>query len=435
MSRKGKSMGRLLSRLTGFLALIVLTAGAMQPAAAQQSLRAAAVVNDQVISQLDVEMRMRLIMLSANISAQEANRARLRDQVMRNLINEQLQLQAAERFGFSVSEEEIDQAVQRVARNNNMSADQFLSILRQNNVTIETFREQLRANLAWQKVIQNRLARDVTISDEDIDDAVARYRSRQGERQYRVREIFLAVDDQQDLPRVRQTAQRLMQQLRQGAEFGALARQFSQAPTAADNGVIGWVTPENLPEAVADRVTEMQPGQLVGPVRSYSGLHIVNLLDTRVLSPGNETVELRQLFTAVPDEAGEEAVSEAKQRLRQLAEPAEGCGNFDTLADDTDAARTSDLGEVKMSALPDDIRPQVADLPLETPSEPLQVAGGYAVLMVCERSGGIDRQEIRQSLQRERLNMLAQRYMRDLRRQANIEVQMGDERRNLQDAG
>jgi peptidyl-prolyl cis-trans isomerase SurA len=428
-------MGRLLSRLTGFLALIVLTAGAVQPAAAQQSLRAAAVVNDQVISQLDVEMRMRLIMLSANISAQEANRARLRDQVMRNLINEQLQLQAAERFGFSVSEEEIDQAVQRVARNNNMSADQFLSILRQNNVTIETFREQLRANLAWQKVIQNRLARDVTISDEDIDDAVARYRSRQGERQYRVREIFLAVDDQQDLPRVRQTAQRLMQQLRQGAEFGALARQFSQAPTAADNGVIGWVTPENLPEAVADRVTEMQPGQLVGPVRSYSGLHIVNLLDTRVLSPGNETVELRQLFTAVPDEAGEEAVSEAKQRLRQLAEPAEGCGNFDTLADDTDAARTSDLGEVKMSALPDDIRPQVADLPLETPSEPLQVAGGYAVLMVCERSGGIDRQEIRQSLQRERLNMLAQRYMRDLRRQANIEVQMGDERRNLQDAG
>jgi peptidyl-prolyl cis-trans isomerase SurA len=88
-----------------------------------------------------------------------------------------------------------------------------------------------------------------------------------------------------------------------------------------------------------------------------------------------------------------------------------------------------------MSALPGDIRPKVADLPLERASEPLQVAGGYAVLMVCARSGGIDRQEIRQNLQRERLNMLAQRYMRDLRRQANIEVQMGDERRNLQDAG
>ena len=428
-------MGRLFSRLTGLLALAALTIGAVQPAAAQQTLRAAAVVNDQVISQLDVEMRMRLIMLSANISPQEANRARLRDQVMRNLINEKLQLQAAERFGFSVGEEEIDQAVRRVAQNNNMSPDQFVSILRQNNVTVETFREQLRANLAWQKVIQNRLARDVTISDEDVDDALQRYRSRQGERQYRVREIFLAVDDQQELPRVRQTAQRLIEQLRQGAEFGALARQFSQSPTAADDGVIGWVTPENLPEAVAERVSEMQPGQLVGPVRGFSGLHIVNLIDTRVLSPSNETVELRQLFTAVPEDAGDEAVSEAKQRLRELAEPAEGCSNFDALADETDAARTSDLGEVKMSALPGDIRPKVADLPLERASEPLQVAGGYAVLMVCARSGGIDRQEIRQNLQRERLNMLAQRYMRDLRRQANIEVQMGDERRNLQDAG
>ena len=428
-------MNRLFSRLTGVLALAALTLGAMQPASGQQTLRAAAVVNDQVISQLDVEMRMRLVMLSAGISPQQADRGRLRDQVMRNLINEQLQLQAAERFGFSVSEDEIDGAVAQVAQNNNMSADQFLSILRQNDVTVQTFREQLRANLAWQKVIRNRLARDVSVSDEDVDDAVERYRSRQGERQYRVREIFLAVDDEQELPRVRQTAQRLIQQLRQGAEFGALARQFSQSPTASDNGVIGWVTPENLPEAVAERVTGMQPGQLAGPVRGYSGLHIVNLIDTRVLSPGNETVDLRQLFTPVADGAGEDAVAQAKQRLNRLAEPAEGCSNFNALADDTDAARTSDLGEVKMSALPDDIRPKVADLPLQTPSEPLQVAGGYAVLMVCERSGGIDREQIRQNLQRERLNMLAQRYMRDLRRQANIEIQMGDERRNLQDAG
>jgi peptidyl-prolyl cis-trans isomerase SurA len=428
-------MSRLFSRLTGFLALAALMLGAVQPASGQQTLRAAAVVNDQVISQLDIEMRMRLVMLSAGISPQEANRARLRDQVLRNLINEQLQLQAAERFGFSVSEEEIDDAVQRVAQNNNMSADQFLSILRQNDVTIETFRQQMRANLAWQKVIRNRLARDVSISDEDVDDAVQRYRSRQGERQYRVREIFLAVDNEQELPRVRQTAQRLLQQLRQGAEFGALARQFSQSPTAADDGVIGWVTPENLPESVADRVTEMQPGQLVGPVRGFSGLHIVNLIDTRVLSPGNETVDLRQLFTPVPDGAEEEAVAEAKARLNRLAEPAEGCSNFDTLANETDRARTSDLGEVKMSVLPDDIRPKVADLALETASEPMQVAGGYAILMVCERSGGIDREQIRRNLQQERLNMLAQRYMRDLRRQANIEIQMGDERRNLEDAG
>ncbi len=428
-------MRRLFTRLTGFLILAALALGAVQPVSAQQTLRAAAVVNDQVISQLDVEMRVRLVMLSAGISPQQADRARLRDQVLRNLINEQLQLQAAKRFGYSVSEPEVDESVQRVAQNNNMSADQFLSILRQNNVTVETFRDQLRANLAWQKVIGNRLSRDVSISDEDVDDAIKRYRSRQGERQYRVREIFLAVDDEQELPRIRQTAQRLMQQLRQGADFGALARQFSQSPTAADNGVIGWVTQENLPEAVAQAVTQMQPGQLAGPVRGYNGLHLVNLMDTRVLSPGNETVELRQLFTPVADGPSEDAVAEAKQRLKRLAQPAEGCSNFDTLAEGTDQARTSDLGEVKMSALPENIRPKVADLPLETPSEPMQVAGGYAILMVCDRTGGIDREQIRRTLQQERLNMLAQRYMRDLRRQANIEIQMGDQRRNQQDAG
>jgi peptidyl-prolyl cis-trans isomerase SurA len=378
---------------------------------------------------------MRLVMLSAGITREEANRARLRDQVLRNLINEQLQLQAAERHGFSVSEEEVDGAVQQIAQNNNLGRQQFLQALRQRGISIQTFREQLRANLAWQKVIGNRLTRDVSISDEDIDDAIERYRSRQGERQYRVREIFLAVDNENELPRVRETAQRLMQQLRQGADFAALARQFSQSPTAADDGVIGWVTPENLPEAVAETVTEMQPGDLAGPVRGYSGLHIVNLADTRVLSPGNETVDLRQLFMPVPADAGQEAVAEAKARLQELAEPADGCGNFNTLANDTDAARTSDLGEVKLSALPDGIRPKVADLPLEATSEPLEVAGGYAILMVCERSGGIDREQIRRNLRQERLNMLAQRYMRDLRRQANIEIQTDAARRNLQDAG
>jgi peptidyl-prolyl cis-trans isomerase SurA len=428
-------MSRLLARLTGLFALAALAVGAVQPAASQQTLRAAAVVNDQVISQLDIEMRMRLVMLSTGMSPQQARQGRLREQVLRNLINEQLQLQAAARFGYSVSDEEIDQAIRRVARNNDMSADQFLSILRRNDVPVSTFRDQLRANLAWQKVIRNRLARDVSISSEDVDDALERYRSRQGERQYRVREIFLAVDSEQELARVRQTAQRLMQQLRQGAEFGALARQFSQSPTAADNGVIGWVTPENLPEAVAETVQRMQPDQLAGPVRGYSGLHIVNLMDSRVLSPGNETVQLRQLFTPVPEEAGSQAVEAAKARLERLAEPAESCGNFDTLADDTQRARTSDLGEVKMSALPDDIRPKVADLPVETPSEPLKVAGGYAILMVCERAGGIDREQIRRNLRQERLNMLAQRYMRDLRRQANIEVRTRDGRRNLRDTG
>ena len=428
-------MSRLLARLTGLFALAALSLGAVQPASGQQSLKAAAVVNDQVISQLDVEMRVRLAMLSAGMSPQQADRDRLRDQVLRSLINEQLQLQAAERFGFSVGEEEIDQAIQRVARNNDLSAQRFLSILRQNDVTVDTFRDQIRANLAWQKVIQNRLARDVSIAEQDVEDAIARFRSRQGERQYRVREIFLPVDDEQELARVRETAQRLIQQLRQGAEFGALARQFSQSPTAANDGLIGWVTPDNLPEAVADAVRQMQPGRLAGPVRSYNGLHVVNLLDTRVLSPENETVELRQLFTPVPDGAGQSAVAEAKQRLNRLAETAEGCGTFDSLANDVDAARTSDLGEVKMSALPDNVRPKVADLPLETASEPVQVAGGYAVLMVCARSGGIDREQIRRNLQQERLNMLAQRYMRDLRRQANIDIQIGSDRRTSRDAG
>jgi peptidyl-prolyl cis-trans isomerase SurA len=417
-------MRRLFPRLTALATLAVLATGLAQPASGQQVLKAAAVVNDEVISVLDLEMRVRLVSLSADLSSEQVQSRQFRQQILQNLIREQLQLQAAERAGFEVSDEELDQAIARVARNNNMSPEEFLSVLRRNDVMPQTFRDQIRASLAWQKLISNRLARQVDISEEDVDDMVERMRARQGERQYQVREIFLALDDDANGRGARQTARRLVQQLRQGAQFAALARQFSQAPTAADGGLLGWVVPDNLPEAVAETVTQMRPGEIAGPVESFSGLHVIELADTRVIDPGNEAVDLLQLFMPVPDGAGPEAADEVRARLNELAEPAEGCSNFLSLADDTDAARTSDLGEVRMTQLPDGVRQKVAELEVEQASQPMEVAGGLAVLMVCERTGGIDRQQIRRNLQQERLNMLSQRYMRDLRRQANIDVRL-----------
>jgi peptidyl-prolyl cis-trans isomerase SurA len=410
--------------LAALLAAVTLLFGAAAPAAGQQVLRAAAVVNDEVISVLDLRMRMRLVMMSSGLEPDQIERARLRGQVLRTLINERLQLQAADRHGYQVSEEEVDQAVAQVAQRNDMTADQFLTILRRNDIMPDTFRNQIRANLAWQKVVRQRLGRDVTLSEEDVDEAVERIRSRQGDRQYRVREIFLPVDDDSNAAEIRRTAQRLVEQLRRGANFPALARQFSQAPTAADGGSIGWVLPENLPEPVAEAVQRMQSGQIAGPVRSFNGFHLVQLRDTRVIAGQEATVHLRELFMPLAEDAGAEASARVRSRLQELAADAEGCATFDALDDGAEAVRTSDLGEVKMGQLPDGIRERVAELPVDRPSEPMPVSGGLAVLMVCERDTGIDRDQVRRNLLQDRLGMLAQRYMRDLRRQANIDVRL-----------
>jgi len=401
------------------LLALPLSAG---PAQAQQTLRAAAVVNDQVISILDLEMRVRLAVVASGLEDTREQRQRIAPQVMRTLVDERLQLQEAERLGYDVTDEQVQQAVGQVASNNEMSRDAFISVLRNNDILPSVFFEQARASIAWQQIIQRRLRPEVEISDDEVDEVVERIRAQQGEKQYRMREIFLSVDQTAEMQQVRQTAQRLVQELQRGAEFPALARQFSQAGTAAVGGEIGWVTPSNLPESVAEAVTSMSPGQVAGPLESFNGVHIVKLMDTRIRQAGDASVDLKQVFLPVPDDGDREA---AREQLTQYAQGIEGCGNVESVVEETDPARVSELTDIALADLPAEIRREIVELDIGQPSQPVEVTGGLAVLTVCARSGGdIDREQIRQNLVDERLNMIAQRYMRDLRRQAHIDIRV-----------
>jgi peptidyl-prolyl cis-trans isomerase SurA len=408
------------------LALALAVTAGPAPARAQQALTAAAVVNDTVISVLDLEMRVRLTLLSANLPDSQSTRRRISPQVMRTLIDETLQRQEAGRLGYDVTEDEVQQAVGRVAGNNGMRRAQFLSLLRRNNILPQVFYEQMRATISWQKILQGRLRPNVEISDSQVDEVVERLRARQGETEYQVREIFLSVDQSADGGEVRNTAQRLVQNLRSGAQFEALARQFSQSATAAVGGEIGWVLPDNLPQAVADAVTEMQPGQIAGPLKGFNGFHIVKLTDKRTRRIGERTVTLQQLFHPVPGDAGNQVRVQARTQLAELAEGISGCDDVSDVAEGQSDVDASDLGQIRVADLPSDVRDALAEVAVGDPSPPLEVNGGLAVLTLCNRSDdGIDRDRIRERLVNERLEMIAQRYMRDLRRQAHIDIRLG----------
>jgi peptidyl-prolyl cis-trans isomerase SurA len=412
--------------LAALLAAAASLLPATGPARAQQALTAAAVVNDTVISVLDLEMRVRLTLLSANLPDSRASRQRISPQVMRSLIDETLQRQEAERLGYEVTEDEVQKAVARVANNNNMQRGQFLQLLQRNNILPQVFYEQMRATIAWQKILQRRLQPNVDISDSQVDEVVERLRARQGETEYQVQEIFLSVDGDTNAAQVRDTGQRLVQNLRGGAQFSALARQFSQSATAAVGGEIGWVLPDNLPESVANAVTEMQPGQIAGPLKGFNGFHIVKLTDKRTREIGDRTVTLYQLFHPLSEDADAQARTAAREQLSGLAEGIDGCGDVPGVADGVQQVSATDLGQIQVADLPGDVRDALAELEVDSASAPLEVNGGVAVLTLCNRSeDGIDRERIRQRLVNERLEMMAQRYMRDLRRQAHVDIRLG----------
>jgi peptidyl-prolyl cis-trans isomerase SurA len=271
-----------------FPAVLFLAALALRPAAAQDTLRIVALVNDDVITAIDLAIRTEMVIAQSRVQDTPETRERLRPQVLRALIDDRLRQQAADNEGISVPQDSIDNRMNQLAQNNNLSLDEFREALRQNNLDPNWLEEQIRTEIAWGMLVNRKFRPNVVITDADIDAAERRLREDAGKTEYRLAEIFLSVDDPNDTETVRESADRLMEQLKKGVDFAEIARQFSQAATAGNGGLLGWVAPGDLAPEIATAVQSLQPETIAGPIRSEGGFHILKLLDQRQLAESGQ---------------------------------------------------------------------------------------------------------------------------------------------------
>ncbi len=418
-------------RCAALLCALLLSPAALLPgltsgAAAQDAMRAAAVVNDEIVSALDLEMRLRIAMASSGVPDTPENRQRLMRPVMRQLIDERLQMQEAERLGVEVTDEQVEAAFGRIAQNNNMSSEQFADAMRQAGILPQSLKQQVRAALTWRTVVDRRIRPTVQVGDDEVTELLARLKEGEGQEVVRVAEIFLGFDDADQEQEVQATAQRLEEQIRQGAPFSDVARQFSQAATASVGGDLGWLLRSELPPEVGDAVAGMQPGEMAGPIRSISGYYLVMLRDRRTggSGAGGGETRIRLSRIAVPYAPGEEqaAVAEAARQTREI----QSCAQADALAQEIGGQTSESAGDLTIDQLPASIRDLVRELPIGQPSEPIAANGAANVLVVClrEQADGLGRDQIAERLTREKLELETQRYLRDLRRSANIDIRV-----------
>jgi peptidyl-prolyl cis-trans isomerase SurA len=246
------------------------------------------VVNDDVISVYDLATRMRMVMMSSNIPDTPETRQRIGAQVLRNLIDEKLQLQEAKKQNVSASEEELNKALQQIEKQNNMKSgglDEFLKI---RGIDRGSLVSQLSASLVWAKLVRRQATQQTEISDDEIDDTLKRLKEHASEPQSRVAEIFLAVDNPAQEDETRRLAEKLSEQMRQGARFSAVAQQFSQSATAAVGGDIGWIRPDQLAPELGKAVGQLRPGELSPPIRSGGGFYLMLVVERRNGTGGGE---------------------------------------------------------------------------------------------------------------------------------------------------
>ncbi|WP_420404071.1 peptidylprolyl isomerase [Nisaea sp.] len=414
------------------LALTVVTVwstGTAHRASAQNALRIAAIVNDDIITVRDLDARVRMVIVSSNLPRNAQTYQRVWPQVLRGLIDEQLKLQEAERLSVEVTEDDINRAKRGMEQRNKMPAGSFDRSLAQEGIPLETVVRQIRADIAWAKLVRRRFQSTVEVTTDEIDDALDRLERNKGAPQYRLREIVLDFDD----PAVdaEEVAKRLVQQLRSGAQFDALAREFSQGATAATGGDIGWTTKDQLNPEVAELVDEMKPGDISDPIKTIFGYQIIQLSDRQILSgpdPLKSEVTLKQVFLPVPPNAGSEAESSQKSIATAVSETAQSCDDMDVLASELNSPAGTDLGTLKIGELSPQLREAVADLEEGELTKPIRLPSGFSTIMVCKKtepeSDLPGRNEIAERLRAVKFETFAQRYLRDIRRDAFIDTRI-----------
>ena len=425
------NVGRILFILRIVMAHLVLSAVAMTSAAWAQEVEVEsikAVVNDEVISEYDMEQRLNLILAAAGDQISAEQRELLRQQALQNLVDEKLQLQEAAEFDLVISDEEVDETIGAIGQQYQMTPDQFRAYLERAGAGIESLRQQIRAELAWSRLVRGRLDSQVAVSDDEVQGILDRLEQNAGQNEYQLAEIYLIADSPQKDREIRRTASQLVDQLRQGAPFNVMARQFSEAATAAIGGDLGWVQQGQLATEVASALEDMRPGTISDPIRSPGGYYIVLLRDRRKVAsadPLDIQLELTQLTFDYPEDADEAAKESRKSELKLATSTIMGCENIDETAGELGASSVNNVGTMRIGDLPPQLQSAVEPLGVGEATDPFEVANKFQILMVCGRNEPEVNmptfESIEESLRQQRLSMMARRYLRDLRRDAIVD--------------
>ncbi len=220
-------------------------------------------------------------------------------------------------------------------------------------------------------------------------------------------------------------ARQLVSQIQQGAPFGAVARQFSSAPSAANGGDMGWVASTELPPELAAAVEQMRPGQMSDPVAVSDGVYILQLRDRQV-GGGSTVVSLKQAAVRLPASAPADQVEAARKTLDAFRTTAATCSDLESKAAGFPGLVATDLGQADINDLGPEFRTPAQTLPVNQLSDPVRTEVGLHLIIVCDRkqvqAKVPDKDQVMNRLRGEQMAMLARRYLRDLRNSATIET-------------
>jgi len=258
----------------------------IQAIAAQQSIDAViAIVQEDIITRREFDERKRLILADfSQTNRTPPDEKTLHRQLLEAMIRDSILLQEAKSRGIKITEGQLNQAMQKIARDNKKNLTEFRQLLIAEGLDYEKYRESIRKDLTLNSLRRQYTARSATVSDQEVDDFLNRNDDSSIEYEYKIAHILIALPDAAtpaQVTRAQTTAAELLDKLDKGANFEQLANEFSSGSNALQGGDLGWRKKAELPSLFTDAILSMKPGEYAGPIRSASGYHIIYLSDRK----------------------------------------------------------------------------------------------------------------------------------------------------------
>lgn len=424
------------------LAVLLLSAAALfapapGQAASQELDRIVAIVDDDVVTATELLERLSFIERQFQQGGMQLPpRDVLMSQLLERLILDSLQLQMAARGGLRVSDEELTQAVASIAQSNGMDLPTFQSALARDGMSYRQFRDQIRREMIIARIQQNRVNDRIYISPQELTNFLASPVGRAATADdFRVGHILLAVAADAQPAAVAEAeaeAARITAELRDGADFAQMAVAHSAGQRALEGGDLGWRKAGQLPSLFADVVLEAEVGEVVEPIRSSSGLHIVKLMDRR--GAGSTVIpqtKVRHILIQ-PDEIRSEAECEAlivdiRNRLEEGEDFAELARQYSD--DPGSGLQGGDLGWSNPGQMVPAFEERMAITDIGEISDPFRSRFGWHVLEVLDRREQDMSEEMRERqamaiLRDRRFDEELQAWLREIRDEAYVEMKL-----------
>src|SRR6476646_3404786 len=401
--------------------------------------RVIAVVNDEAVTQYELDDARRVVQQQLKQQKVQPPPADVLDkQVLERLITQRALLQEAKEGGVKIDDSQVERAIQRIAQENKLSAEEFRKALAQENIPYSKYRDDIRNEMIVQRLREREVDSKVQVSDAEVDQYLATLKAQNaGETEYRLAHILVSVPEQASSEQIesrRRRAEEALRSIKSGADFAQVAAAFSDATDALQGGSLGWRSGARLPTVFAEAVREQKVGTVSGVMRSAAGFHIVKLLEKRSHDDATlvDQTHARHILVRVNELTSE---GDAKSKIERLKDRLDSGANFADLAklnsEDASAVKGGDLGWLSPGDTVAEFDEAMKKLQPNQVSPPIRTSFGWHLIEVLERRKQdvtIDRarNEAQTAIRQRKADEAFQDWVRQVRDKAFVEIRLDD---------